>query len=101
MRLRSCHSSLGTGLLYCLGIAFADLILPGATVLNFWAAFAALAGSGFLAGLFGAVQSVSAPNTKYALRVKSGNGLHVHLGKSECVVRVVNMAVECGRARDR
>ena len=29
-----------TGLLYCLGIAAADAILPGATILNFWAAFA-------------------------------------------------------------
>ena len=46
-----------TGLLYCLGIAAADAVLPGATILNFWAAFGALIGSGFLAGLFGAVQS--------------------------------------------
>jgi predicted MFS family arabinose efflux permease len=46
-----------TGLLYCLGIAAADAVLPGATILNFWVAFASLAGSGFLAGLFGAVQS--------------------------------------------
>lgn len=45
------------GLIYCLGITLADLILPGATILNFKAAFSALAGSGFLAGLFGAVQS--------------------------------------------
>ena len=45
------------GLVYCLGITFADLILPGAAILNFKAAFSALAGSGFLAGLFGAVQS--------------------------------------------
>lgn len=46
-----------SGMLYCLGIAFATLILIGAASLSFWAAFAALLLSGYSVGLFGAIQS--------------------------------------------
>ena len=46
-----------TGVLYCAGITLANVVLPGATLPYFWIAFSAVAGSGFLAGLFGAVQS--------------------------------------------
>lgn len=56
-----------TGLLYCLGIAAADAVLPGATILNFWSAFAALGGSGFLAGLFGAVQSAMVMQVRFRI----------------------------------
>lgn len=46
-----------TGVLYCTGIFLANVALPGATLPYFWVAFGAVATSGFLAGLFGAVQS--------------------------------------------
>ena len=41
-----------TGLLYCLGIAAADALLPGATIRSFWAAFGALASPAGLARSF-------------------------------------------------
>lgn len=46
-----------TGLIYCCGAAFANAILPAATIDDFWLSFSAIAASGFMAGLFGAVQS--------------------------------------------
>ena len=46
-----------TGYLYTGGILAATVLLAGATIPSFWMAFAALAASGFGAGLFGSVQA--------------------------------------------
>lgn len=46
-----------TGYLYTGGILAATVLLAGATIPSFWLAFAALAASGFGAGLFGSVQA--------------------------------------------
>ena len=60
-----------TGLLYCAGITLANVVLPGATLQYFWVAFSAVAGSGFLAGLFGAVQSALVMSMVRALQLGS------------------------------
>ena len=47
-----------SGMLYCLGIMFADAVLPLATIPDFGVAFAALVMSGFLAGTLPHVLSI-------------------------------------------